>query len=505
MRTYTTDEYPESYGATWRDRLPTPLAALWGSHWLKLAVAVGVGILFAEQLNAPSSRVIKALAGVLLFALAYRTQPFNALCFIGLMFLFPFTIFVGTSTMIFIVLAALIYIARLTLGQVPPLRRSPADLGVGLMMAAYLLSFYNVSDPNVLRGAVFNMFGITASFMLYFMTANFIRTEAQLRTFVRVLGIAIALAIFVGMYELAFPGRVLIPHWILYSGKATGWGGEGGYRVGGPLYDYELFGELMAISFFLAVFLFRRAETARGRFLYGLLSVMCVFTLLTTVTRGATLAFLGGLVYFTWAIRREIKPRNLILVLGAAAVLYVGLDFVVAHYTRSGSIADRLFDTKFEDGLPDSRQHWPQVVDRALEHPWVGHGPYYDLGLSRGFTGKALYMYAWPHCQYLYFLHTIGLFGVSVFLFIAYRAFRISFHYKAPTLRDRSYARSLMVVLNVMFLVFLVDQIKIEYQRSPTYEYFPWLLIGLIMATWHVIRDEERRTSAAAAPAGGRD
>jgi len=446
-----------------------------------------IAAILGNQINAPNSRIIKALAGVVLFIVSYRAKPFYALCFITLLFPFPFSIFVGSSTMIFVVLASVIYLGRLTLRQVPPLVHSPVDVAIGILMAAYLLSFYNIENPTVLEGAVKNMFGIVSSFLLYFMMVNFIRTEAQLRTYMRIFGITVALCIFVGTYELFFPGRVLVPNWILYSPPEV----YKGYRVTGPFNDYELFGEFMAIVFFSSFFLYRRASTPNHRFFTLILSVLTVFMLLTTVTRGATLSFMGGILYLLWVIRRRLSFRSLVIASLVGIGLYFAMNFVVVHFTESGSVLDRLLGTTFVGGLPESRSDWPEILSRALEHPFIGHGAFYDLGLTRGFTGKGLYTYLWPHNQYLFYLHTVGLIGTGAFLFITLRVLWLSFRWKAPGLDEASYPRSLMTALHVMLLVFLVDQIKIDYLRNQTYQYFPWLLMGLIVATYRIIRAQE--------------
>ena len=490
-----------SYRLSWRDRLPRPWSDLLAFSWIRLGIVVVAALVLGQQILAPNPRVIKLVAGVALFVAAYRARPFWALCMIVLFFPFPFSIFVGDSTMIFIVLVALVYLARLTMGQVPALRGTPVDAGMAVLMAAYMLSFFNIDNPFVLQRALIEMTGITASFILFYMTANFIRTERELRIFVRVLLILAGLSVFVGMFELFFPGRVLVPHWILHHAGSPDI--LKGYRVGGPYGDYELMGEFMALAFFLTVFGFRRAEGPNSRFFTGILIPLTVFTLLVTVTRGAILSFFGGAVYLAWRMRRSLKFRDVVLVLLVAVGAYLVMDFFIMHFTRSGGIMDRLLGTKIQGGIPTARAHWPRVLERALDHPFVGHGPHLDLGLSRGITGKGLYTNIWPHNQYLFYLHTVGLVGLSAFLFTTVRLAVISSKKAAKSLRA-SYPASLMLVLHIMMVVFLVDEIKIDYLRNPSYKYFPWIMMGLIVATLRLIEAQEKAatTTKAAAPPG---
>ena len=391
------------------------------------------------------------------------------------------------------------YLARLTLGQVPALVRTPVDAGMGVLVGCYALSFYNIDNPVILTRAVQNLFSILASFMLFYLTANFIRTEDELKRFSKILGIALTMIVLVGLYELLLPGRALIPHWILGGGNGIKSPTEG-YRVGGPFADFELYGEFMAVSFFLALFLFQRASRPNLRFFTGALTILTVFGLLSTVTRGATLSYLGGLVYFTWLMRRRLKFRDFSAALLAGIAIYLGLEFVVTNFTRSGSVFERLIATHFVHGLPDSRAMWPIIWERVLQHPIVGHGPYYDLGLQRGLTGRGLYVYTWPHNQYLFYAHTIGLLGTAAFLFVAIRLLVVSFRDRAAGLQEPSFARSFMLALHVMLLVFLVDELKIDYLRNPIYMYYPWLLMGLIAATHRIIQ-QQKRAGTGRAPA----
>ncbi len=490
MKTFEAREtQPAAYRAPWQDRLPRPIGRMVRLPWWQIGAAAAAAFLLSQQILEPQSRVIKAVAGLVLLIIAIRTRPFYALCFIALTFAFPFSIFIGSSTLIFVGLAFTVYLARLTLGQVPPLVRTPVDAGMGVLVGCYILSFYNIDNPVILGRAVQNLFSIFASFMLFYLTANFIRTEDELKTFSKILGIALALIVFVGIYELLLPGRALIPHWILGGGSGHTQMREG-YRVGGAFYDFELYGEFMAVSFFLALFLFQRASRPNLRFFTAILTIFTVFGLLTSVTRGATLAFMGGVVYFTWLMRRRLKFRDFAAALLIGVTVYLGLEFVVADYTRSGSVFDRLFATHFVNGLPDSRAMWPIIWERVLEHPIVGHGPYYDLGLQRGITGRGLYVYTWPHNQYLFYAHTIGLLGTAAFLFIGVRLLVVSFRDRAAGLQEPSFPRSFMLALHVMLLVFLVDELKIDYLRNPIYMYYPWLLMGLIAATHRIIQQQ---------------
>jgi hypothetical protein len=494
MRSWNDVDAAPEYRLSWRDRVDPRLRWLVGLPWAKIVLAVVLAWLLAGQIINPNTRVIKATAGVVLFIVAYRAKPLYALSLIAILWAVPFALFIGESTVVLIGLVTLVYLARLILHQADPIARTPVDAGVGALAACYVLSFYNIENPAFIFPAVQKVFGVLGSFILFYFTASFIRNEADLRRFVRALSLTLTLSVAVGLFELFVPGRPLIPGWILAN--RTDELLRSGVRVAGPFQDYELFGEFMAVGTFLAIFVAVRARSPNERFYGAALSVATVAMLLATVTRGAVIVFVAGGAYLLWSIRKSLKIRDFVSIMLVSAAVLAIMEFALTNFTRAGSIIDRLMGTYFVGFVPDTRGGWAGIWERAMLHPWVGAGPHYDLGMSGGLTGKGLHTYLWPHNQYLYYVHTVGLLGASAFLFIALRLLYLSGRNKGRGLRGASYAKSLMVVLHVMFAAFLLDQYKIDYLRNPSYQYFPWLLMGLIAATYRIIKTEEAASRA---------
>lgn len=494
MRSWNDVDPAPEYRLSWRDRVDPRLRRLIGLPWGKIGLAVLLGWLLSGQILDPSPRVIKAVAGVVLFIVAYRAKPLYALCFIAVMWIVPFSLFIGESTVVLIGLVTLVYLARLILRQVDPIARTPVDVGVATLAVCYILSFYNIENPAFIFPAVQKVFAVFSSFILFYFTATFIRNERDLRLFVRVLSITLLLSMAIGLFELFVPGRPLIQGWILADRFDQF--ARSNVRVSGPYKDYELFGEFMALGIFLSLFIMVRARTVNERFYGSVLSVFGVSMLMATVTRGAVLSFVVGGIYLLWSIRKSLKVRDFASILLVSVSLFLVLQFVLDNFTRAGSIVDRFMSTYFVGVTPDSRVGWGRNVERAMENPLFGHGPYFDLGISRGITGKGLYLWGWPHCQYIYYAITVGLFGLCAFVFIALKLLYISARSKGRSLREPSYAKSLMVVLHVMLATFLLDQVKIDYLRNGSYQYFPWMLMGLIAATHRIIKAEESPSRA---------
>ena len=67
------------------------------------------------------------------------------------------------------------------------------------------------------------------------------------------------------------------------------------------------------------------------------------------------------------------------------------------------------------------------------------------------------------------------------------------------SLASSPFPEALMKVLHVIVIIFLFDQLKIEYLRNSNYTYFIWFLFGLVIITHNVIltRGDERESPAA--------
>ena len=60
-----------------------------------------------------------------------------------------------------------------------------------------------------------------------------------------------------------------------------------------------------------------------------------------------------------------------------------------------------------------------------------------------------------------------------------------------PSLTDPSYPRAFLVVAHVMLVLFMVDQLKIEYLRNPIFQFQVWMLFASIVAAWQILHRDE--------------
>jgi hypothetical protein len=140
--------------------------------------------------------------------------------------------------------------------------------------------------------------------------------------------------------------------------------------------------------------------------------------------------------------------------------------------------------TEFEGLVPDTRiGTWKPAFDRAFDHIFIGHGPVYtlDAGLGRG---------KWPHNAYLYFLNTIGMFGLGAFIFIVVRVMQLSLWYRKPFVQN-TMVGDIMMILHVQLVMSLIEQLRTDQQRDDIYVYIVWMLFGLIAAGAQIIKTQE--------------
>jgi O-antigen ligase len=158
----------------------------------------------------------------------------------------------------------------------------------------------------------------------------------------------------------------------------------------------------------------------------------------------------------------------------------------MAEYTPTGSVIDRIQRTKFYGITPDSRRGpFREAWERSFEHPWIGHGPYYDIGFP-------VAIYYTPHNSYLHYFYTIGIIGLVIFVWFMVVLLRMTLRYMSARTGIATFSTDLLVVMHVQIVIFLIDAYKIDYQRSSIYFLMLWLVFGMAAACYRVA---ERRTA----------
>jgi O-antigen ligase len=221
-----------------------------------------------------------------------------------------------------------------------------------------------------------------------------------------------------------------------------------------------------------------RARSGARRLIFGSLLAFTFFIMFATVTRGGIMALAVGLIYLLWILRKRVSFAQVALAVGATVGAFLLMNFYVANFTKSGDLIARLVDPQswqFESGMPLSRASiWQDAFRRMMEHPIIGHGPFYDVR-------KGIDFWYWPHNVYLYIGNLVGFVGLACYLWLLVGLFKIS-RPVSLDLRDENYARAYLVIAHVQLVVFIIDQAKIDFLRNPIYPFQIWLLFAYIIS-----------------------
>lgn len=454
---------------------------LWG-RLVGWVMVCAVGVLLGIQYWTPNKRVIPVFISLLVFGVAWRLNMVAALNV--LVFLLPYpkgTVF-GSTNLAFIFIVFLIWLLRLSLRMSPPARRSPVDLPIFCMVLWYILSFYNITTPESLPRAFQNFGLFLACVVFFYMLVNNVRTQADLKRLHQAQLVTALLVFAVAALEARTAGRVIIPGVLDFHATLGHDFNTRDVRVGASFRDYELLSEFCGVTFLLTLFFWIRAKSQTQRVVFGLIALFNVYTMFTTVTRGIIVAIALTLPYMFFTIRRHLNPVRFIGGVFAIVALAMTMNLIVARFTNSGDMFQRLAETKVVHGVvPEARAGpWLNAWNRALVHPILGQGPTY--------SEMPGYDNIWPHNAYLLVANLIGFPGLLFFVLLLFGLWRI-LRPAVDDLRHASYADAYLIVARTQLILFALNELKIDYLRNDIYIFQVWMWFGTWTAAYLVSRD----------------
>jgi len=467
-----------------------------------ISALVGIGAyIAAQQAVSPHRRVIKVgvlialMAFMLRFDLAYSVYLFTIL------FPFPSGVSVGSTNSILMTIIPLVWVVRAaSTKSAIYFRRTKVDFAIALFLLAYVLSFINVETTPELRSSLKVMWKTVATVMFFYTIVTFIDDEKKIFMLVKISCAVCGFLMITALLEFVMPGQALIPGWIGFEGR-SGMGELGyrieGMRVGGALKSQAMMADFASRTLFILILLTIRTRNLFEKAIWGGIGILTIVTIAATANRGAFLSMFVGGCYLLFLFRKEISAARIVVLLGLIAILFSVSEVVLTRYTNAVSLSDRIMGTYFQGVVPESRKNtWKPALEKSLEHPIVGHGPFYDIG-------EGLSYQMWPHNALIFFFYTIGIIGVLAFLAIVYQLWKYSLNFKLPHVRGSPLA-DLCKVLNALILVTFIQQMRTDHQREDVYPYMIWFLFGLIATTGIVLENLSReRASQQADTAGG--
>ncbi len=458
--------------AAWLNRLPAALAL------------VITGVVLGQQYVNPNKRVVPVLVGVLLFGLAWRIGMLSGIGVLLLALPYPKLTSFGSTNVALILLLLVIWLLRVSQRTSPAPRGTPVDLPLGALLLCYVVSFYNVPDTFFLVRAVQNFELFLGCVLMFYLIVNNIRTAQDLQRFHH-LTIASAVTVFlVAVLELNHPGTTFVQGWMDFAGTIGSEFNTRNVRVGSSFHDFELLSEFCAVTLIMVLFQWTRARSYGTRVVYSLVLLLNVFVLFATVTRGAILAGGCGLLVLLWMTRRHLRVVPAMIVGVGSLLFLLGMNYYVAHFTRSGDMFKRLFETQVVQGwMPEDRaEAWQNAWGRIFaSHPLIGQGPFYWQ-----VPGYKLW---WPHNVYLYHANLIGFIGLAMFLWLLVTLFRLT-RPDVDSLSHPDYARAYLLVARTQLVIFMINEFKIDYLRNPVYQFEVWVMFASMVTGYLVAREQ---------------
>ncbi len=449
---------------------------------LGLLAVVGLGVLTGYQYLMPDRRILSVAAAIVLLGVAWRVDIVSGIGIVLLTLPFPrYTVF-GSSSLAFILLLGIAWLLRVTQREAHPPRRTPIDAPLGLLILAYVLSFYNVDSADHFGKALVIAITFLATVILYYLITSNVRSETALRRLHLFMVVSIATIYLFCLWELVFPGHELIPGWIDLRNEGVELAEVNrAVRIGGPWTDYELLSEFAALSLVFFIFLMAQARSTSRRVIFGVLGLISVLIEFATVTRGGSTALVIGLLYLAYLVRRHLRIVP-VIIFGVLIALTIGTMYVLLRkYTTIGDLFSRFGGTHLVNGMPDSRAAtWPQAWERWMTHPLLGGGPLYT-------AERGLRLWYWPHDLPLFIGNCFGFLGFGAYTWMIVNLWRAC-RPLTDDLTHGSYAAAYTIALRVQLVIFLVDEIKIEYLRNLNYQYQVWVMFSMIATTWAIAR-----------------
>jgi hypothetical protein len=299
-----------------------------------------------------------------------------------------------------------------------------------------------------------------------------LRTEAQLRLAYVGLLISGLLVTVIALLQVVHP--VHIPG-LLNNAPAVETGSAGliNIRATGPIGDYELLSEMLALAAVVACFFALRSDGFK-RVLYAACIPFFFVGIAATETRSGFVIFVLGIVLMillSRGIQRAHSSRAWI-VMGVTLLAAFPVITLLQKSSQTGFLFLRLSQTQTGGGvskLVNRSGVWNLFLAR-LPHGWhllFGQGPAFNYPFYREF----------PHSLPLTLIFTVGIAGA-----VAFYTLLISIIVRCA----RAWAKTRSpypIVGGLLLVLFVINEVKIEFLRAYGYQWFVWALLGVAAAS----------------------
>jgi O-antigen ligase len=345
-----------------------------------------------------------------------------------------------------------------------------------LIMGIYMASTGLADRSTYIQHAIY-MFNYVSAILMFFLVYNFVRETKDIDLVVRLLIVLNILVVIHSIIQINVGPRFAL--FGIQELSIKGARGGDDPRLSGP-FGVGITAELLVLSMLLFAYLSIHIKSAMKRNLLYFLTALNLGCLVATANRGGFLALVGGAGLFLIMFRRELGMKRTITLSVVGVFLLVVMSVIVVNFTNYGQMYDRLAATELEGGVPDSRAvTWANIVPEIAKKPILGHGPRLRLynDYARPYPNTPLLHY--PHDLYLFLMYTVGAVGLGAYLwFFAWLIVRFRAGIRQPS--GDPFVDGFIKLGILSMIVFLVDEIKIEFLRFDYIDY--WYYIFSVFA-----------------------
>jgi len=316
-----------------------------------------------------------------------------------------------------------------------PVAITPTNIGICLSIVAFLVKKIVTRDPHLIEGdltfliPLFFIFAfITTSnaidmkavktgslkmlkyLAIFAVVSSGIRTPKRLKMIIWAFVFGALLVSVDGIVQF-FAGKDFIRFFPAeYGNPLDGIGGQF-KRMKASFHNSQDFASYLAVAVPLLLGLFRYGSyQKKQKILLGITLAVSLYCLVFTYSRGAALALLFAVIFFTIAMKDKII-LPVILILGVAA------PFVLAKSPLTWVTSRHSFIELFTDS--SRLQHWQAAVNMIKAHPFMGIGLNNFCANYDKFKSSGDFFSGWyAHQTYLQMAAEIGLIGLGIFLAI---------------------------------------------------------------------------------------
>jgi O-antigen ligase len=184
------------------------------------------------------------------------------------------------------------------------------------------------------------------------------------------------------------------------------------FRVGGTLYTMTFAGILYQLIVLNCAVLMAKGIAARGRIFLAAIVALQFVAIMLTMTRGAWLALIGGLVALC------ILARNRVVTWSAIGLVGVLVLFSLFNVRQQGRSVPELLRSGLDKDASTRVVLWDIAWDLFKAHPLLGVGMGdYTIEADKLLAGRRVTTTVDTHNVYLHILATRGLVGFVPFVF----------------------------------------------------------------------------------------